>query len=219
MKIYTVTIFTLIALISALRSQTLEWGSAVFSQIVDSKGAMLDNTYVFEVGAFADTFTPTDANTDDWFANWFAFDRADYSEANGYFASTAEMKDDGTSESPFMTAAAPSFEGLEGYIWVRNSDTPSPTTEWFLVTAPAWVFPNATPGCCDNALPIQWILSDLTSTDTPEWGSQTGKDGSGAFTADGTQELQTFTFVPEPSSALLALLSCTFLLKRRSRSL
>ncbi|QTN31575.1 PEP-CTERM sorting domain-containing protein [Akkermansiaceae bacterium] len=217
MKTYIIIMISLVSLISGLRGQTIEWGSEVFSQIVDSKGAALDNTYVFEIGVFADTFTPTDANTDDWFANWFAFDRAAYSETNGYFASTAEMTDAGTSESPFMTAAAPSFEGLEAYVWVRNSATPSPTTEWFLVKSPAWTFPDATPGCCDNALPVQWSLADLTPTNTPVWGSQMGTDGQGEFTSDGVYELQTYTFVPEPSSALLALLGCAFLLTRRSR--
>jgi len=217
MKTCTATILSLICLISGLRGQTLEWGSEVFSQIVDSKGAELDNSYVFEVGLFAAPFVPTSVNTDDWFANWLAFDRADYSQTNGHFASKVEMADDGTSESLFMTPGAPSFEGLEAYIWVRNSTTPSPTTEWFLVKSPAWVFPTATADCCDNTLPVQWSIADLTPSDTPVWGSNMGRDGDGKQTQDGTYELQTFTFVPEPSSSLLALLSCTLLLTRRSR--
>jgi hypothetical protein len=217
MKTIPLTLLSLLVSLSGLRGQTIEWGSEVFSQIVDSKGAALDNSYVFEVGVFAAPFTPSGANTDDWFANWRTFDRAAYSQANGHFASTVEMANDGTSESPSMTAAAPSFEGLEAYIWVRNSATPSPTTEWFLVKSPAWVFPTANPDCCDNGLPVQWSIGDLTQSDTPVWGSQMGKDGSGSFTQDGVYELQTFTFVPEPSAAMMVLLSCAFLLTRRSR--
>lgn len=217
MKTCTATMISLIALLSGLRGQTLEWGSEVFSRIVDSKGALLDNTYVFEVGVFAAPFTPDDTNTGSWFSNWRAFDRAAYSETNGYFASTVEMADDGTSESLPLTAGSPSFEGLEAYIWVRNSDTPSTTTEWFLVKSPVWTFPDAKPECCDNALPVQWSIADLAPSDTPVWGSQMGKDGSGSFTQDGVYELQTFTMVPEPSSSLLALLSCALLLTRRSR--
>jgi hypothetical protein len=217
MKTFPIIMICLISLVSALRGQKLEWGSEVFSQIVDSKGAVLDNSYVFELGVFAAPFTPDATNTSNWLANWLVFDRADYSQDNGYFASNAEMASDGTSDSAFLTPGAPSFEGLEAYIWVRNSATPSETTEWFLAKSPAWVFPTADPDCCDNALPVQWSLADLTQSDTPVWGSQSGKDGNGEFTQDGTYELQTFTFVPEPSSALLAFLSCAFLLTRRKR--
>jgi hypothetical protein len=85
------------------------------------------------------------------------------------------------------------------------------------VKSPQWVFPNANTDCCDNALPVQWSLADLTSTGTPVWGSQMGKDGNGEFTQDGVYELQTFTAVPEPSVSLIFLLSFTFLLSRRRR--
>ena len=71
--------------------------------------------------------------------------------------------------------------------------------------------------CCGNGLPVQWSIADLTGTDTPVWGSQMGIDGKGKFTADGVYELQTFTFVPEPSAAMLVFLFCGFLLTRRSR--
>ncbi len=217
MKTFTIIMICLISLVSALRGQKLEWSSEVFSQIVDSKGAALDSSYIFEIGVFASSFTPDATNADTWINNWLVFDRADYSQGNGYFASNVEMADDGTSDSAFLTPGAPSFEGLEAYIWVRNADTLSPTTEWFLVKSPQWVFPNANTDCCDNTLPVQWSLADLTPTDTPVWGSQMGKDGNGEFTQDGVYELQTFTAVPEPSASLIFLLSFTFLLSRRRR--
>ena len=215
---YILTLSLIMSLsLSGLRGQTIEWGSDVFSKIVDSKGATLDNSYVFDLGVFTSPFTPDDTNTATWFANWQTFDRAAYSPTNRYFTSTIQMTDDGTSDSAFLSPSAPSFEGLEAYIWVRNAETPSPTTEWFLVKSPAWVFPTAIPGCCDNDLPVQWSIADLVPSDTPVWGSQKGEDGKGSFTQDGVYSLQTFTFVPEPSSAMLVLLSCTFLLTRRSR--
>lgn len=217
MKASYVITLSMIMSLSGLRGQTIEWGSEVFSQIVDSKGAALDNTYVFEVGIFASPFTPDEFNTESWYANWYAFDRAAYSASKGYFTSTVQMTDDGTSSSQYLSPSAPSFEGLDAYIWARNSTTPSPTTEWFLVKSPEWVFPTATPGCCDNGIPVQWSIGDLTASDTPVWGSQMGKDGKGKFTSDGVYELQTFTFVPEPSAATLAFLFCGFFLTRRSR--
>lgn len=217
MKASLILALSLILPLSGLHGQTLEWGSDTFSKIVDSKGATLDNTYVFEVGVFASPFTPDETNTASWFANWQAFDRAAYSPTNRYFTSTVQMTDDGKSNSAFLSPTATSFAGLEAYIWVRNSETPSPTTEWFLVKSPSWIFPTATPGCCDNDLPVQWSIADLVPSDTPVWGSQKGVDGKGTFTQDGVYNLQTFT-IPEPSAAMMVLLSCTFLLARRKRS-
>lgn len=198
-------------------AQTLEWGSQVFSSIVDSNGLPLDETYVFEIGTFEPGFSPAESNVELWYDNWFAFDRAGYSEANGYFTSTVNMLDDGRSDSPFMSGNSPSFEGLEAYLWVRNAETPSPTTEWFLVRSMDWIFPDAIPGCCDNDLTIQWSMSDLTGADLPKWGGQLGTDGPGIFTVSGIYDLQTFTFIPEPSAFLLSIIGMGFLLIRRDR--
>jgi hypothetical protein len=50
------------------------------------------------------------------------------------------------------------------------------------------------------------------------WGRQNGVIGSGEFSTTGTTGLQTFTFVPEPSSALLTAVAAGFLVCRRRRS-
>jgi hypothetical protein len=47
----------------ALHAQTLNWGSAVFSDPVDIKGDTLDDTYTFELGSFVNGFTPDSSNT------------------------------------------------------------------------------------------------------------------------------------------------------------
>lgn len=214
------------------RSQTFNWGSAVYSDLVDSKGNVLDDTYIFELGSFAGGFTPGMDNVMEWKDNWQAFDRADYNGIEtptddgiyGYFTSTASMTDSGLSDSAHMTPSAISFEGMDAYVWIRNSPDPSLTTEWMLARNSAWVFPTADPGCCDNGTPIEWSSSDLTASDTPVWGTQGGIVGNGITTSSGgPYTMQTATFdnsmlVPEPSVFLLNVLAATVFAFRRRRA-
>ena len=200
---------------SPAQGQTLNWGSEVFGSFVDSDGQALDDSFIFEIGTFAAGFDPDAGNTADWIGNWRVFDRAEFNPSLGYFTSAVNMLDDGTSDSPFMTPGATGFEGLVAYLWVRNSNDPVPGTEWFLGRAGSWIFPAAIPGCCDDGPPLEWSLSDLNGSDTPEWGKQGGVNGGGEFTYSGSEQLQTHTFVPEPSSFMLALLGCGLLWIRR----
>lgn len=214
----------------ALHSQTINWGSEMFSDLVNSKGETLDNTFIFELGSFKPTFTPDTSNTEFWFDNWQAFDAAPYNgvEADpgdddgifGYFTSAVQMNSTGRSESTSQTPGALSFEGLDAYVWIRNSNVPTIGSEWLLARATGWAFPNADPDCCGNDIPAQWSTSDLFSSDVPVWGSQGGVTGGGEITSVGVYTLQTATFVavvPEPSTFLLTLLAGTLLIFRRRR--
>lgn len=196
--------------------QTLNWGSEVFSDIVDSHGQALDeSTFLFQLGTFEAGFIPTSENTHEWSARWHVFDQAAYNESLGYFTSSVLMNDDGTSS--YNPGAVSSFEGQAAYLWIFNSPDLGTTTEWFLGTAPSWVFPDAEPGCCDNESVVQWSVSDLDGPDTPVWGSQSGIAGDGYYTVTGGYTLQTFTIIPEPSTSLLAMCSSLALLVHRRR--
>ncbi|MGJ8642904.1 MAG: PEP-CTERM sorting domain-containing protein [Luteolibacter sp.] len=213
------------------RSQTFNWGSEVFSDLADSKGNVLDDTFIFELGSFTGGFMPGTSNVMEWKDNWQAFDKADYNGIEtptddgiyGYYTSSASMTDAGLSDSPDMTPGAMSFEGLDAYVWIRNSDDPSLSTEWLLARNSAWTFPTAIPGCCDNGTPIEWSTSDLTMSDIPVWGAQGDETGDGIITSPGTFTLQTATFdepmlVPEPSVYFLKALGAALLLFRRRRN-
>lgn len=217
MKSIHALFMALIMLVTAYRvqAQTLEWGSEVFSDLVDSKEQALDETFIFQLGAFEVGFVPDETNVSEWSTRWVAFSQAGYNQDLTYFTGTATMNDDGSSS--YDPGSGIDFSGLEAYIWIRNGDIPVGGTEWLLVRKASWVFPIATPGCCDNQEPLQWSISQLESGDTPVWGSQGGVDGGGVFTSTGNQTLQTFTFVPEPGSLLLASASLGLLLRRRMR--
>lgn len=202
-------------------AQSINWGSPIFSSIVDSAGVELNNTFVFELGSFANGFQPNAGNLASWHQNWRIFDTAGYNDSRdpdpvfGYFTGTSSLLDDGTSTSN------PSFNfgGLNAYIWVRDSNDNVEGSEWFLARSELWKFPDPISGCCDNELPIDWSLSDLKNQAvTPIFGSQDGLKGAGEFTVDGVFGLQTYTIIPEPSSALLAAGGMIALLLRRRRN-
>lgn len=204
---------------SNICAQTLNWGSLAGSDFANSSGSELDNTYLFELGAFSAGFSPTEGNVSTWRNNWNVFDRATFSPTNGVFASSVStglvMTDTGLSNSPFLTNPNTlSFEGLSAYIWVRKGETPEQGSEWFLARADTWVFPTAVLGCCDNEGLVEWSISDLGIT-TPKWGGQGGIEGPGVSSVPGIHDLQTYTFVPEPSSLVLLSLSAGVLLRRR----
>jgi hypothetical protein len=221
-----------LAMTAVSHGQTIEWGSPSGIDIVDSFGVVLDNTYIFELGAFftpegQPPFVPSASNVNEWSTNWRAFDRAGYNAVDGVFTSTVDMLPNGTSDSPFLTSGATSFVGLDAYIWVRNSNDPVPPdplvpgssgSQWFLARADSWVFPNYDPNCC-GGLPIKWSLSDLNidpmNPVTPVWGSQNGAVGDGERENTNVFDLQTHTFVPEPSSVMLAFFGAGLLFIRR----
>lgn len=229
MRNYLIPLLVAFAAIGGtLHAQTINWGSAMFNDIVDSNGNTLDNTFVFELGSFVNGYTPDADKPEDWLANWQAFDVAAYNgvEANpidddgiyGYFGSVATMNAGGTSNSSGQTPGAISFEGLKAYMWIRNSTVMQADSEWMLVSANAWVFPAPDSDCCGNSLPIEWSTSDLTASITPVWGTQGGLRGGGLVTSMGNFTMQTATVVPEPSVPLLAGFAGIMLATTRRRS-
>jgi len=199
----------------------VNWGSLDFSRIVDSNGNVLPaDNFFFDLGAFRSDFTPTESNVADWASNWITFDRASYvinEFGTAVFAGSYSFYDD-----IFNNHNNGDFDGLgisrDAYIWVYNDTTPEPGTEWFLARASNWVFPVDPGDCCSNGEPMQWSMGDLTSTDIPLWGNQLGTEGPGERSVfDTGADLQTYTFIPEPSSALLIAMAGVAGALRRSR--
>ena len=163
-----------LALAGLGQAQTIDWGSPVWSQLLDSSGAALaSGSYAFELGTFG-SFVPTDSNISSWSANWKPFDQASYSQTDGYFGSSATMNPS-TGVSSNSIGGSTNFAGQSAYLFVRNT-TGDPagsfatSGQYLLARNASWTFPvlasSPNPGCCDNALPIEWSVSDLVANNT-----------------------------------------------------
>lgn len=214
----------------SVHAQTIDWGSAMFSSLVDSRGQTLDNSYVFDLGAFETGFAPVAGNANDWAEHWQTFDRAAYNGVEvspavddgieGYFTSSVQMLANGHSSNPDYTNLGMNFQGLDAYLWISNGNVAEPGTEWLLARAQGWKFPTYE-NCCEepSLVPsIQWSVSDMTNhAVTPVWGNQDGRIGAGIVSVtNSTFTLQT-ALVPEPTSACLLGLGAFAAVMRRRR--
>jgi hypothetical protein len=229
MRTFLVTICCLFCAVKA-HSQTLNWGSEDLGIVVNSNGVEVDNTFVFELGAFNPGFDPELNPMSDWYSNWQVFDFTTYNADinNRNFEGSVYINNDpnnpaadvATSSNP--TASQMNFSGLDAYVWVRKGNDPIAGSEWLLARAD-WVFPSKGAACCGLGL-IEWSASDIGAA-VPLWGRQYGVRGPGEGEFDsGTYDyatsplLQTFTFIPEPSAFLLSAVAAIGMVLRRRRS-
>jgi hypothetical protein len=218
MKTKIISLITLFcfAVADRIDAQTLNWGNVVGEPIVTSEGNPIDNTFVFQLGAFDAGFVPEFSNANQWLQNWRIFDTAAYDSTFGFSTATAYIRDGVTSAEP--GASTLSFAGLDAYIWIRNADDAVEGSEWLLTRASTWKFPITGGDCCDTTV-LEWSVSDLDSTTTPIIGGHNGVVGPGVFTPpSSTTGLQTHTFIPEPSSVVCAILASMLVVMRRRRN-
>lgn len=215
----------LIAFEPGTNARNISWGSQPFDLLFDSSGNALDASFTFEIGSFANGFNPTSSNMVHWAANWEVFDRATdgdgWSPANQWFTSVANLKADGTSESspplpPYVFA-----ENDIGYMWIYNSLTFDPLSEWALVgntfadanAADDWLFPSP----ADQSTPssVTWSLTNASEVIV---GGLNNNQGDGNFAVNpGTFSLQT-SVVPEPGSVLLLAAAGLLMRLKRGRT-
>ncbi|MDZ4405379.1 PEP-CTERM sorting domain-containing protein [Prosthecobacter sp.] len=203
-------------------ASTIFWGSQFNDLLFDSNGQPLDTSYSFEIGSFG-SFVPTYQNVDQWEANWKVFDRAFDPDANGwnaaeqFFVGTVNHNLAGGSDSPDANPADVFAQDEVAYLWVYNSKSIVPSSEWALVTdgsntANIWRFPDP----ADDSGSYNW---DLITADTPIIGGVNDMQGDGTFSVNpGTFSLQT-AVVPEPGSAFLLFAAAAAHLTRRARRL
>jgi hypothetical protein len=205
------------ASVGVARGQTLNWGNELGDGVTDSHGNPIDSMFVIEIGAFFDDFVPNDGNTEDWIANWQVFDRAVYNADLGYFTSEVYIQNDVTSSNP--SASTLSFAGLSAFLWIRKGEDPVEGSEWLLARADDWTFPLIGGDCCNTEV-VEWSVSDLSGGAVlPVWGRQTDQEGFGEYTTISGTGLQTFTFIPEPSSSMMGMIAVFGMVMRRRRNL
>lgn len=215
----------------AASASTVFWGSVFNDALFDSNGQPLTADYSFEIGSFGG-FIPTYQNVDQWAANWKVFDRAfdatpldlldpdseGWNSVEQFFAGTVEHNAGGGSDSPDANPTDVFMQGERAYLWVYNSKSIVPGSEWALLTdsstagnsGNAWVFPDPAdlPGTS-----YDWQLGDA---DEAIIGGVNGVQGDGDYTVDpGAFSLQTHV-VPEPGSALLLFAAAAAHLTRRA---
>ena len=150
----------------------VDWSSTAFSIHQQSDGSPLDDSFIFELGAFAEGFTPTADNVTEWAANWRAAQRAPYNPNTQTVSGSFVIE---TNASPFSTAD-------QGYLWALSLDHPQ---EWILLTNTSWKWPSVG----GAAPPVSWTIQNA---DTVLLG-QTNPDGTPFFLQMGTVPVSTPT--------------------------
>lgn len=220
-----------------VQATTINWGTyfSVTNYLFDSSGTPLTDDFIFELGSFGTSFTPTDSNMDQWQSNWKPFDRANaplgdgFDSASGTVASVAVLETDFTTDNAALSQLNTFSEGEQAYIWVYKdtfgnvSPTPGFASgfEWALVTnnasdgtaADDWLFPQPSGHVVST---LEWRIEDATSS--PFGGlNDTQYDGDYSSTP-GAFVIQTHTApVPEVGSAFLIGCASLFIIGRRRR--
>lgn len=217
----TAAVFSILVIADSVTAGTINWGSEFGSVNVQSDGATpVTAGFTIQLGKFTMGFDPSGGNVDLWAANWTVFDALLPGEHNagfGYFTSEPELLNN--------NVFAP---GDRAYVWMFNDQTAVPGSEWLLYTNDStdsvvsddWNFP-AVPGS-QQTMPLSWRVSNASRVvfggfDPDRDGPKVPRQGDGYGTPPpGQFNLQTHTFVPEPSAGALAAAFLMLLPRRRT---
>lgn len=204
---------------ASAKAITVNWGDSFGGVDIQSSGVDLDATFTFEIGTFG-FFVPDETNANLWAANWTVLDSATYNVAVDFFSSSFQLDADGGVPGNVISSSTGESVtiGDQAYIWVYNTSTPGFGSEWALLTDSDGLNGDdwGIPGAGDQSTPpVDWRVSTVT---TPVFGGANNVRGQGSYpSAPPVFDLQTATFVPEPSSALLVVAGLGLLGSRRRR--
>jgi hypothetical protein len=186
--------------------------------VLNSTGALIDDTYSFALGSFSAGFDANDIST--WQSNWNPLAVA--INGGGWDTITREILFQGEINASNV-ANFPT--GTQMYLWVYNTQTIQAGTEWALITdvdptnnafSPSWQAPDVSgPSPGDFAVAeadtvLYGGVNDITSPN----GTRTGTPSDFQIQTHSV----TFAPVPEPGSCLLVGLAGLALRLRRRRN-
>jgi len=218
-----ILIATALVLCGPAWADTINWGSSFGTQNLQSDATTpVSGSFTIQLGKFSTGFDPDGANVDLWAGNWVPLDSLEpgtHNPAMGYFTSEVQL----TNNNVFAA-------GDRAYVWMFNSQAAVPGSEWLLYTNDAtdgntgddWSFPAVTGS--QQSMGWSWRVSNASRVlfgglDPDGPGSVPRRTGDGNGTPSGPPSyLQTYTFVPEPSAALLGLAGAALLLRRHRAS-
>lgn len=224
------------ALVSTqLHGQTVAWGSSAnFTPISFTSDGTVDNEVLkWDLGYFTAGYTPDQTNYATWAANWNVVATDRYRDFGGIWALSVNTLDVG-----------PIAAGRQMYMFAYNDlgAIGTPSGEALLFREDGLLFPTVpnqvTFDIADNPLDDGFEFNGQPANDdafTVIWGqvdrsiyAAGGMLVGGGFVTDlktdsnrqpandgnATFEMQSFTWVPEPSTALLSVLGALMLLRR-----
>ena len=111
---------------------------------MNSKGQGIDESYVFELGAFTEGFVPSLANVSQWITHWHGVQRAIYDPSSQAYTNRYDVE---SNDSPYS-------QGSRGYVWGYGVDT----NEWILMTDAMWTWPKVG----GTGFPVSWSTRNAT---------------------------------------------------------
>lgn len=200
---------------------TIHWGNALGDSFYSSTGSQISTTdlssqFKFELGVFEAGFTPNGTNVNLWTSKWKKLDSASYGV--GSFAGSVTLGSggilDGDTSEPVSI-----FAGQQAYIWVYNGLSLTPGSEWSLVSNTNWILSDSS-GQVASTQSLFLSNPGTTATFGQEQGDGTLSTGAGYASnpLNSGFQIQTYSFIPEPSTMALLFSGMGLLWRRRRPS-
>lgn len=140
--------------------ETISWYSPIPVANLTSKNQQMAGVAQFQLGVFANGFTPTASNIADWPKNWVSAQSTTYNPTTQVFDGMFTV----------TSNAVPFTKGAKAYIWHRSSS--STQDEWILFRKSDWTWPGTDhlspfPLVWNTAAADQVIIGDVNPVGNP----------------------------------------------------
>lgn len=131
---------------TVVEGRTIRWFSDPQAINLSGSGTAMDGGFRFELGAFANGFVPSAANTSQWAAHWVPAQRVVYNPANKVF----------TGQHAVISNAAPFSVNAAAYVWGFGGRAGD---QWILFRDTTWLWPETD---TTNPVALNWNAKNAT---------------------------------------------------------